>query len=586
MQDDVRPDVWAAELEEVLLRVGHRFGRVDLRRRMRDYVRGLLGPVGRKNGWQLAEYVGHDMPAGLQHLLNRARWDADEVRDDLQEYVAERLGEPEGVLIIDETGFLKKGTASAGVQRQYSGTAGRTENCQVAVFAAYASSRGRTLVDRELYLPKSWTSDRERCRMAGVPGERAFATKTELARDLVARALASPLPIAWVTADALYGQDWNFRRMLEESGLGYVVAAPKSQQVKSLAGCWRIDQLISDAPDNAWERLSCGDGAKGPRVFDRAAAMLPAVPFFDGGEPSHRRWVLARRSIARPDEIAYYLAYAATGTTVSQRPAGHDAGPGQGAVLDAVPHGDAVVEEVAQAALGGDPVPQGPFPSGGVVVGGGPAAERRRAPKAQSSQVHMGVDQPRKDRLARQVDHRRVGRDRCAGPGGDPAAGDDDGRAVDHGPRPGRPWALTLEDRVLLVAMYCRTNLTMRQLAPLFGISAAAVGRIISRHGPLLALGPGKRKPGRHQILIVDGTLVPTRDRTVSASSKNYRYSANLQVLIKAETRLVLAVGRPLPGNHNDCTAFAESRDARPTRLAPTPALGADRRLDVHRLRR
>ncbi|MGW7824799.1 IS701 family transposase [Streptomyces puniciscabiei] len=317
-QDDVRPGVWASELEEVLLRVGHRFGRVDLRRRMRDYVRGLLGPVGRKNGWQLAEYVGHDVPTGLQHLLNRARWDPDEVRDDLQEYVAERLGEPDGVLIIDETRFLKKGTTSAGVQRQYSGTAGRTENCQVAVFAAYASSRGRTLVDRELYLPKSWTSDRERCRAAGVPDARDFATKTELARSLIARALASPLPIAWVTADALYGQDWHFRRMLEEAGLGYVVAVPKSQQVESLAGCWRIDQLIGDAPDEAWERLSCGDGAKGPRIYDWAAAQIPAVAFFGGGEPSHHRWVLARRSIAHPDGIAYYLAYAPADTSVAE----------------------------------------------------------------------------------------------------------------------------------------------------------------------------------------------------------------------------------------------------------------------------
>ncbi|WP_425587181.1 IS701 family transposase [Streptomyces violaceusniger] len=318
MQDDVQPDEWARELEEVLLRVGHRFGRADLRRRMRAYVHGLLGPVGRKNGWQLAEYVGHSSPAGLQHLLNRARWDADEIRDDVQAYVAERLGEDDGVLVIDETGFLKKGDTSAGVQRQYSGTAGRTENCQVAVFAAYASSRGRTLVDRELYLPKSWTSDRERCREAKVPDGRGFATKTELARVLVARALSSPLPISWVTADALYGQDWHFRHMVEEAGLGYVVAVPKSQQVKSLAGCWRIDQLVGDAPDEAWERLSCGEGAKGPRVYDWAAAQLPAIPFFDGGEPSHRRWVMARRSIARPDEIAYYLAYAPTGTAVSQ----------------------------------------------------------------------------------------------------------------------------------------------------------------------------------------------------------------------------------------------------------------------------
>ncbi|MFF0628852.1 IS701 family transposase [Streptomyces sp. NPDC004296] len=195
---------------------------------------------------------------------------------------------------------------------------GRTENCQVAVFAAYASSRGRTLVDRELYLPKSWTSDRERCRAAKVPDGRGFATKTELARVLVARTRSSPLPFAWVTADALYGQDGHFRRMLEEAGLGYVVAVPKSQQVKSLAGCWRIDQLIGDAPDEAWERLSCGDGAKGPRVYDWAGAQLPAVPFYGEDEPSHHRWMLARRSIVRPDEIAYYLAYAPTGTTVDK----------------------------------------------------------------------------------------------------------------------------------------------------------------------------------------------------------------------------------------------------------------------------
>lgn len=150
---------WAAGLEEVLVRVGHRFRRVDLRRQMRAYVRGLLGPVARKNGWQLAGHAGHDGPAGLQHLLNRARWDPDDIRDDLQHYAAERLGDDDGVLIIDDTGFLKKGTTSAGVQRQYSGTAGRTENCQIGVFAAYATSKGRTVADRELYLPTSWTND-------------------------------------------------------------------------------------------------------------------------------------------------------------------------------------------------------------------------------------------------------------------------------------------------------------------------------------------------------------------------------------------------------------------------------------------
>ncbi|MYS24002.1 F5/8 type C domain-containing protein [Streptomyces sp. DvalAA-14] len=153
----------------MLLRVGERVGRVEPRRHMRDYVRGLLGPVGRKNSWQIAEHAGHGSPYGLQRLLSWCQWEPDEIRDDLREYVAERLGQPDGVVIVDDTGFLKKGTVSAGVQRQYSGTAGRTENCQIGVFAAYASDKGRALVDRELYLPKSWTEDPDRCRAARIP---------------------------------------------------------------------------------------------------------------------------------------------------------------------------------------------------------------------------------------------------------------------------------------------------------------------------------------------------------------------------------------------------------------------------------
>ncbi|MGK5533595.1 IS701 family transposase [Streptomyces sp. URMC 129] len=315
MQDDVRPDVWSAELEELLVRIGHRFGRGDLRRRMRAYVHGLLGPVGRKNGWQLAEYAGHRTPSGLQHLLGRACWDPDEIRDDLQEYVAEKLGHPDGVLIIDDTGFVKKGTTSAGVQRQYSGTAGRTENCQIGVFAAYASPAGRTLVDRELYVSKSWTSDPDRCAAAKIPGEREFATKGELAKHLVLRALASPLPIAWVTADAAYGQEGRFRRLLEQSGLGYVLAVPKSQQVFGP----RIDHLFAQAPDEAWEPISRGDGAKGPRLYHWAAVELRAVTEFDyqGTVLVGRRWALARRSVGKPDEIVYFLAYAPPETTVA-----------------------------------------------------------------------------------------------------------------------------------------------------------------------------------------------------------------------------------------------------------------------------
>jgi SRSO17 transposase len=307
---------WDLELDD-LLTIGHRFGRVELRRRMRDYVRGLLAPVARKNSWQLAEQAGHSTPDGLQHLLAGSKWQADDIRDDLQEYVAGKLGEGDGVLIIDDTGFIKKGTTSAGVQRQYSGTAGRTENCQIGVFAAYASARGRALVDRELYLPKSWTEDRERCRTTKVPDEREFATKGELARHMVLRALVSPLPITWVTADGAYGQDNRFRRLLEQSGVGYVLAVPKSQ---FSVGCSRIKGLFAQAPDEAWVKISCGDGAKGPRVYHWAAVRLPAVAEFDyqGEVPYRMRWALARRSISKPDEIAYYLAYAPLQATVHE----------------------------------------------------------------------------------------------------------------------------------------------------------------------------------------------------------------------------------------------------------------------------
>lgn len=309
---------WASsELESVFARVAGRFGRADLRWRMRDYVRGLLAPVERKNGWQLAEYAGHRDPAGLQHLLNGARWDADAVRDDVRGYVAEQLG-PGGVLIVDDTGFVKKGTTSAGVSRQYTGTSGKIDNCQIGVFAAYATGRGRALVDRELYLPKCWTKDRDRCRAAKIPDERAFATKGEIARDIVRRCLAAGLPASWVTADEAYGQDWSFRRLLEQLGLGYVVAVPKSQQIKSLAGMWRIDELIEQAPADAWQTLSCGDGAKGPRVYHWAAAKLPANIIFDPDPPTHHRWVMARRSLSDPSELAYYLAYAPVDAAVSE----------------------------------------------------------------------------------------------------------------------------------------------------------------------------------------------------------------------------------------------------------------------------
>src|SRR5438270_2815998 len=190
---------WRAGLDALHARIAQRFRRSEARARAKRYLAGLLDRVERKNGWQLAEHLGESGPQWVQRLLNAADWDADAVRDDLRTYVVEHLGEPDGVLIVDETGFLKKGTKSVGVQRQYSGTAGRRENCQIGVFLAYASSKGRTFLDRALYLPQEWIDDAERRQEAGVPEAVTFATKPELAKRMLQRAFVAGVPAAWVT---------------------------------------------------------------------------------------------------------------------------------------------------------------------------------------------------------------------------------------------------------------------------------------------------------------------------------------------------------------------------------------------------
>jgi SRSO17 transposase len=313
--DDADLASWVAELNDLFALVAGRFPRVEPRLRARAYVRGLLAPLAVKNGWTLAEAAGNATPDGMQRLLNRAAWDADGVRDDVRGYVVRHLGDAGGVLVVDETGFVKKGTRSAGVQRQYSGTAGRVENCQLGVFCAYASSKGRALIDRELYLPKSWTGDRDRCREAGVPDEVQFAAKPELARLMLGRALDAGVPAAWVTADEAYGRDGKFRDWLEQRRIGYVVAVAANQPVRGDAGASRADVLTAHAPDQAWKRRSCGNGSKGPRVFDWAAATMPE----GGGEPpGWSRYLLVRRSLTRnakgEQELAYYLCCAPAGT--------------------------------------------------------------------------------------------------------------------------------------------------------------------------------------------------------------------------------------------------------------------------------
>ena len=300
--------------------VAGRFFRPEPRRRARAYVRGLLAPLAGKNGWTLAEVAGDATPDGMQRLLNAANWDADGVRDDLRGYVVEHLGEPGGVLIVDETGFLKKGVKSAGVQRQYSGTAGRIENCQLGVFLAYATSKGRTLIDRELYLPKSWAGDQDRRREAAVPDEVGFATKAVLAQAMLARALEAGIPASWVAADEAYGQDHKFRSWCEQRRIGYVVAVPCSQTIPTGVGSSRADHAAAAAPDQAWKRRTCGEGAKGPRLFDWAVASLPVG---EHTPPGWGRRLLVRRQILTPDqidagkkpELAYYLCAGPPGST-------------------------------------------------------------------------------------------------------------------------------------------------------------------------------------------------------------------------------------------------------------------------------
>ncbi|MGZ9928685.1 IS701 family transposase [Streptomyces sp. NC-S4] len=305
---------WAGELKALHERFVHRFSRSEPRETALAHMRGLIAPLERKNGWTLAEEAGHAGPDRVQRLLNRIDWDADEVLNDVREYVVENLGDPDAVLIVDDTGFLKKGDRSAGVQRQYSGTAGRTENCQVGVFLAYASCRGRTLIDRRLYVSASWTEDRDRCRRAGIDDTVVFETKVATARAMVRRAIAEKIPFGWVTADAGYGFSKSWRSELERADVFHVMATTRHDTVVTR---WAMDHPVHDLfpglPRQKWKRRSCGDGAHGPRVFDWA--RVEVRPWH---RDDRRHWVIARRSVRRPEEISYYIAYCPAETTLDQ----------------------------------------------------------------------------------------------------------------------------------------------------------------------------------------------------------------------------------------------------------------------------
>ena len=309
---------WEGALAGLKERLSPVFGRAELRRTASAFLDGLLSGVERKTGWLLSEQAGLDRPYRMQSLLGRSHWEADGLRDAVRGYVIEALGDADGVLVVDDTGFVKKGQHSVGVARQYSGTAGRIENCQVGVFLAYASRFGQALIDRRLYLPKDWAGDSTRRAKTQIPEPVTFATKPQIACELIAAALDSDMPCAWVLADAAYGSDSRLRRMLEERDQPYVLAVRSNHCLRLLHEDWRLEQTdpagMADAlgPEE-WATHAAGAGSKGLRLYDWARISLPWVH-----APEFERWVLIRRNRQTPDQRAYYFAFVPKGTTLAE----------------------------------------------------------------------------------------------------------------------------------------------------------------------------------------------------------------------------------------------------------------------------
>ncbi len=289
--------------------IGPRFARVEPRRRAGAFLQGLLAGLPRANCWAIAEHAGEACPRGMQRLLGSAVIDTDGLRDDLRAYVTRYLGDAGAVLVIDETGDLKKGAQTVGVQRQYTGTAGRIENSQVAVYLVYAAPAGYAFIDRELYLPRAWTGDPARCTAAGVPEDTKFATKPALGKAMITRALDAGTPARWVAGDEVYGNDPKLRAAVAARGLGFVLAVAKDHHIQTAAGTCKAAGLAASLPARAWQRLPAGDGAKGPRLYDWALIDTtdPALPQDAQGS----NWLLVRRSIPAAGTKAGYAFYRA-----------------------------------------------------------------------------------------------------------------------------------------------------------------------------------------------------------------------------------------------------------------------------------
>jgi SRSO17 transposase len=296
-------DRWQAEFDRLLARIAGRFARVESVRRVRWFLFALVTLVGRVNCWTIAEHAGEKTPHGMQHLLARAVWDTEAVVDELRDYVMDHLSDPDAVLVVDETGDLKKGDQTVGVQRQYTGTAGRIENAQVAVYLVYAAARGHTFLDRALYLPHCWADDPQRRAAAGVPDEVAFHTKPTLARQMILRALDGGVNALWVAGDEVYGADPHLRAALAGRGVGYVLAVAKDHRITTGIGVRKAVELAVRLPARSWQRMSAGVGSKGHRYYDWAL-----IDTLDRDLPG-RHWLLIRRN-RTTGEYAFYRAHA------------------------------------------------------------------------------------------------------------------------------------------------------------------------------------------------------------------------------------------------------------------------------------
>lgn len=306
---------WSDALKSFQSCMGQYFARSEARQSAFDYLQALMSPVERKNGWQMAEQVGHKAPYQFQHLLGRAQWDADEVTQEVRQYITQALGQEDGILAVDETGFIKQGSHSVGVQVQHCSLTGRLENCQVGVFLAYVSPQGHSLMDRRLYLPQSWCNDPDKRAKAGVPETAEFATKPQLAKQMLKGAFKAGLQPKWVVADEVYGNDGKFWWWLEEHyQQPYLLTVASSHGVIIGYQEHRVKALALALPDDQWQRLSCGDGTKGERVYDWARIAVNC-----NTQHGMKRWILLRRNIEKPDDllsITYYQVYAPVDTTL------------------------------------------------------------------------------------------------------------------------------------------------------------------------------------------------------------------------------------------------------------------------------